>query len=113
MTRPNDIKRVFIFGPSHHKYFPGCTLTNVDEYNTPLGPIPIDIETVDKLKLEEGFHTLDIDDDENEHSIEMHLPYIIKVLGNQIKLVPILTGPVNEEMAENYGRIFVPYFDDP
>jgi AmmeMemoRadiSam system protein B len=56
---------------------------------------------------------LDIDDDEDEHSIEMHLPFIAKVLGKNVKIVPILTGPVNEEMAESYGKIFAPYFDDP
>ena len=39
------VKRVFIFGPSHHKYFPGCTLTYVDQYDTPLGPLEIDIES--------------------------------------------------------------------
>lgn len=38
---------------------------------------------------------LDIDDDEDEHSIEMHLPFIIKVLGRNVKIVPILTGPIN------------------
>jgi MEMO1 family protein len=26
--------------------------------------------------------------------------------------VPILTGPVNEEMASKYGKVFAPYFDD-
>lgn len=50
---------------------------------------------MDKLKEEEGFHMIDIDDEEDEHSIEMHLPYIIKTLGKDIKIVPILTGPVN------------------
>ena len=49
---------MFLFGPSHHKYFPGCTLTYVDEYNTPMGPIAIDVDSnfliiflaVDELK---------------------------------------------------------------
>lgn len=43
----------------------------------------------------------------------MHLPFIVKSLGRTIKIVPILCGPVNEEMAEGYGKVFVPYFDDP
>lgn len=68
---------------------------------------------VDELKAKEGFHMLDVDDDEDEHSIEMHLPFIVKALGRNVKIVPILTGPVDEEMAENYGKIFAPYFDDP
>ena len=55
---------------------------------------------------------LDIDDEEDEHSIEMHLPFIHKIIGNKATIVPILTGPVNEEMADNYGKIFSRYFDD-
>ena len=39
---------------------------------------------------------LDIDDEEDQHSIQMHLPYIAKTLGRDVKLVPILTGPVDE-----------------
>lgn len=38
---------------------------------------------------------LNIDDEEDEHSIEMHLPLIHKALGNKVKIVPILTGPVD------------------
>jgi len=52
VTRPHNIERVFIFGPSHHKYFPGCSLTYMDQYMTPFGPLEVDIETVDKLKKE-------------------------------------------------------------
>ena len=69
VTKPHNFKRVFIFGPSHHKYFPGCTLTYVDEFATPMGPLSVDIESsynsilvVDELKKEEGFHMIDIDD---------------------------------------------------
>jgi len=43
----------------------------------------------------------------------MHLPFIIKVLGKKTKIVPVVTGPINEEMADNYAKIFAPYFDDP
>lgn len=92
----------------------------MDEYATPFGPLSIDIESnyilnsaVDKLKEVEGFHMVNIDDEEDEHSIEMHLPYIAKTLGKEVKIVPIMTGPVNEEMADKYGKIFAPYFDDP
>lgn len=39
---------------------------------------------------------LNIDDEEDEHSIELHLPYVAKTLQkDKIKIVPILTGPVD------------------
>lgn len=50
---------------------------------------------MDKLKQEEGFFMVGIDDEEEEHSIEMHLPYIAKALGKEVKIVPIMTGPVD------------------
>jgi AmmeMemoRadiSam system protein B len=58
LSKDAGIERVFLFGPAHHKYLPGCGLTYVDEYNTPMGPIPIDIDgkfvrinlVVDELK---------------------------------------------------------------
>ena len=55
---------------------------------------------------------LDIDADQDQHSIEMHLPFVVKALGRGVKVIPIVTGPVNEEMADKYGKIFAPYFDD-
>lgn len=42
----------------------------------------------------------------------MQLPFIHKIIGNKVKIVPILTGPVNEEMASKYGKVFAPYFND-
>lgn len=70
---------------------------------TPMGPLDIDIESkccdyvvIEELKQIEGFHYIDIDDEEDEHSIEMQLPYIVKSLGRNIKIVPIMSGPVNE-----------------
>ena len=38
---------------------------------------------------------INVDDEQDEHSIEMHLPYIAKTLGRDVKIVPILSGPVN------------------
>ena len=42
----------------------------------------------------------------------MQLPLIYKAIGNSVKIVPVLTGPVNEEMAQKYANIFSPYFKD-
>lgn len=36
---------------------------------TPFGPLEVDIKIVDELKKEEGFFMLDVDDEEDEHSI--------------------------------------------
>ena len=52
--------------------------------------------------------------DEDEHSLEMHLPYIYKVFENMsIQIVPILVGALNEATERQYGHLLAPYLDDP
>lgn len=56
-------------------------------------------------------------DDENEHSIEMQLSFIAKVMESvgpkEFKIVPILVGSLNADKEEMYGRILAPYLADP
>jgi predicted class III extradiol MEMO1 family dioxygenase len=75
--------------------------------------------------------------DEEEHSIEMHLPYTYKVFErylqcifsvtilyslpiqsmhskiDQIKLVPIMVGSISSEKEKLYGEALAPYLSDP
>lgn len=60
------------------------------------------------------------DTDEVEHSLEMHLPYIYKMLSLHFKspaehptLVPVLVGSTSSASEETYGQIFAPYLADP
>jgi MEMO1 family protein len=73
-------KRVFLLGPSHHHYLATCALTRCDYYETPLGNLRIDKDTVAELHASGEFDKMSQRVDENEHSLEMHLPYIYKIL---------------------------------
>lgn len=49
--------------------------------------------------------------DEDEHSIEMHLPYIRKIFDkSDIKIVPILVGSITKEQEAAYGQLLAPFF---
>jgi len=92
---------VFLLGPCHHVYIRGCGLTTLKNYETPLGGIEIDHETIDKLKQDGKWIITDKETEEEEHSIEMHLPYIRKVFeGKNIKLVPIMVGAIDRKLEE-------------
>jgi predicted class III extradiol MEMO1 family dioxygenase len=39
-------KRVFILGPSHHLYLEGCALSKCKEYETPIGNLPLDLNSM-------------------------------------------------------------------
>lgn len=59
---------------------------------------------------------MEMQTDEDEHSIEMHLPYIAKVMENfkdQFTIVPILVGSLSPESEAMYGQLLAPYLDDP
>ena len=54
--------------------------------------------------------------DEEEHSIEMHLPYIAKVMESRkgkFTIVPVMVGATNGQRQADYGKIFSPYLADP
>lgn len=73
-------KRIFILGPSHHVRLRGCALSIADKYETPLYDLKIDTSVNRELEQTGEFSWMDMTTDENEHSIEMHLPYIAKVM---------------------------------
>ncbi|TPX39194.1 hypothetical protein SeMB42_g06417 [Synchytrium endobioticum] len=114
---PNSIDRIFILGPSHHVYLDGCALTKCETYDTPLGNLKIDSEIVAELKETGHFEDMDIDVDENEHSLEMHLPYIHKIMqgktNGSFTIVPILVGGISTAKESMYGRILAPYLANP
>ena len=76
---PTDIDRVFLFGPSHHYSLHTCALTNHAHYETPLYNIKIDLQTSNELYTTGLFSTMNKQQDADEHSLEMHLPYIAKI----------------------------------
>ncbi|KAL9932105.1 hypothetical protein V8E36_009166 [Tilletia maclaganii] len=108
------IKRVFVLGPSHHVYLDGCALSACDEYETPVGSLPLDKQMLKELAATGKFSQMSLQTDEDEHSIEMHLPYIRKTFeGQDIHLVPILVGSISTEKEALYGKVLAPYLKDP
>lgn len=114
----NGVERIFILGPSHHVYFKGCVLTSpCDIYNTPFGDIKVDTDVISELidldpKL---FKRMSKDVDEDEHSFEMHLPYLYKVTsakGKIPKIIPIMISASDEDFERKLSKCLMPYFQD-
>jgi AmmeMemoRadiSam system protein B len=57
-----------------------CALSGCSSYETPFGDLKIDQSIINELSATDEFDMLDRRSDEEEHSLEMHLPYIYKVL---------------------------------
>uniref|UniRef100_A0A0B6ZGM1 Protein MEMO1 n=1 Tax=Arion vulgaris TaxID=1028688 RepID=A0A0B6ZGM1_9EUPU len=113
---PTLVKRIFILGPSHHVQMSGCALSGTATYETPLYNLTIDTRVYEELYATGAFDTMSLSTDEAEHSIEMHLPYIAKVMESQkghFTIVPILVGSLQPDKEAKYGQILSPYLRDP
>lgn len=84
------IRRVVLLGPSHRVGFRGIAAATATTYRTPLGDIPVDAESIQRIVglPDVGFldqaHT-------QEHSLEVHLPFLQRTLGD-FTLVPLVVG---------------------
>jgi AmmeMemoRadiSam system protein B len=57
---------------------------------------------------------MSIRNEEAEHSIEMQMPFIAKVMGDRhFTIVPILVGSLSAQRQQSYGKMFARYVADP
>lgn len=119
----SKVKRVFMLGPSHHVYFKTSALVSkYDLYETPFGNVPIDTQVIKDLimminrngKLIFKYMSEDIDDD--EHSFEMHTPFIhyaTRLLPQGIpKIIPIMISGLDDSLNNDIVQALLPFLDN-
>jgi hypothetical protein len=99
--------RVVVIAPSHYVPFDFTSVYDGDAYTTPLGTIPVDKEFAQRLvKMSSTIQLSDkghqATQDAPEHSVEVELPWLQKVLG-QFELVPIVMGDQSYESSRALG----------
>jgi hypothetical protein len=99
------VKRVVLFGPSHYVAGRGLAVPLCDYFETPLGHIPVDREALRSLADLKQVVPSD-PAHAQEHSLEVQLPFLQKVLG-EFSLVPVSAGAATtEEVAEVLERLW-------
>lgn len=88
-------------------------LSCFDNYETPLGVIPVDTDAIEKLKATGLFKMMTRKIDEDEHSFEMHAPFIYKVSHGTIPIVPIMLGTTDASYDRSLAEALTGYFKDP
>lgn len=113
---PSITRRIFILGPSHHVPLSRCALSSVDIYRTPLYDLHIDQKIYGELWKTGMFERMSLQTDEDEHSIEMHLPYTAKAMEShkdEFTIIPVLVGALSESKEQEFGKLFSKYLADP
>jgi len=95
----DQIKRVVLLGPAHRVPFHGLAASSAKTFATPLGTIPVDEIAIRRLTELQQVHILD-EAHANEHSLEVHLPFLQETLGD-FALIPLVVGIAKpEEVSE-------------
>lgn len=99
------ITRVVLLGPAHRVYVDGIAATSAHAYETPLGEVPVDQDAVRSLldlpqvRIYDAAHA-------PEHSLEVQLPFLQRVLG-RFTLVPLVVGEASAgEIGEVIERLW-------
>jgi len=114
----DSVRTIFVLGPSHHLYMSNeCGLSQAHLVQTPLGNLKVNRALTDELLSKHG-HLFNIvknmSDEEDEHSLEMHFPFIAKTFDvNRVDIVPVIVGHLNSQAALELGRVFSSYLEDP
>lgn len=113
------IKTIFILGPSHHVYFRDCALTTgCGSYETPLGGMQVDTAVISKLVAEDNLvRVMSLDVDEEEHSFEMHMPFLRYIASASRaeplpKIVPLMISGTTSKFEKKLAAKLRPYFED-
>ncbi len=87
---------VVVIGPSHRAFFKGASIYDRGGYETPLGIVPVDMETAEKIRSQSGMISFVPDAHRQEHSVEIQLPFLQVALG-EFSFVPVVMGVQDEK----------------
>jgi len=94
----SQINRVVLLGPTHRVYVKGIALASNTHFATPLGNIPVDTAILSELENNYPYVQFLDAAHEQEHSLEVHLPFLQKIL-DDFTLIPILVGDAEPEQV--------------
>lgn len=93
------VSRVVLVGPSHRVALRGVAAPSAKKLRTPLGDVEVDGEALDRAHVprDELAHA-------NEHSLEVQLPFLQRVLGPGVRVCPIVCGRASTEEVASVLR---------
>lgn len=93
-----------LLGTNHHLLGPPISLDSAGHWRTPLGEIPVDTELRARLAAS---HLVEVDDlaHEQEHSIEVQLPWLQFIYRATVAICPILLGRLDRKAVHAFAQL--------
>lgn len=104
-------KNVFLIGSSHHQNFQTASIYTQGNYKTPLGEVQVNQEIVSALMQNQLF-TYNKKAHEKEHTLEVQLPFLQTLYGDELQIIPIIIGTSKLENIIALAKLLHPYFMD-
>jgi MEMO1 family protein len=95
------IRRVVLIGPAHRMGFYGIAVPDAQYFEPPLGLVPVDQAALYRACALTTVFRFDAAH-RSEHSLEVQLPFLQRVLGDGFVLLPLVVGSAT---AEDVARV--------
>ncbi len=102
VLRGRDIEVAVLVGPSHYVGFEGVAIYERGGFDTPFGPVPIAEHCASAIAMASRFVAPHPTAHVREHSVEMQLPFLKRVLPGT-PIVPLVMGHQRRETANALG----------
>ncbi|HEY44149.1 MAG TPA: AmmeMemoRadiSam system protein B, partial [Anaerolineae bacterium] len=105
---------VAVISPLHHPHLGQVLTTGHDAYGTPLGNVPVDHALLQRFEAElneNGGIEVSYVRNDGEHSLEIELPFLQRVLPQPFRLLPLMlrdqSRPTVEAVGHALGKVLI------
>ncbi len=104
--RGKNYQKVIIVSPSHRAYTNPLIISGHDVYETPLGLVPVDHQSLNRLSilLQEDKLSLQTVRFDQEHALEIELPFLQYTLKGDFQILPVMMLDQREKTARALAK---------
>ncbi len=95
---------VVVIAPSHREYFKGVSVYSGGAFETPLGKVLVSDEICDAITERGGAIERSMAGHEEEHSLEVQLPFLQTIFPDGFNLIPVVIGANRISMIHEFAQ---------
>ena len=106
-----EYENIFILGPSHRVGFEGAAVYTKGNFITPLGTVAVNTALGAELVQQSKVFLDRSDAHQQEHSLEVQLPFLQHRMKKPFRIVPLSIGANRMETIKKIAGVLRPYFN--